>query len=142
MSSLWSGRYPQHFTLTTTDALRAPHTIYVLVHREPPASNAPLRNRDGQKADRTDVPVTGAPGWRLRVRHDDRAIGPRGFLNIHPTDDATAPWGVWFLYKGGGFDQARESFDEAEALRAAEAARHMTRVEPPQRNHGAVALLE
>lgn len=128
VASQWACSYPPQFTLTTTDALRAPDTIHILVHREPSSSNAPLRNRYGQKADRTDEPVKGAPGWRLRVRHDDRAMGPWGFLNIHESDPATAPWGVWFLYKGEAFDQARESFDETEALHAAEAARDMTRM--------------
>ena len=124
-----SGAHEQSMTLTSTDALRAPYTAYILanVRLPPPGKNAPLKCRDGSRAESTDLAVDGMPGWRLRIRQDDRAMGPHGFLNVCDEWDGTAPWGMWFLYKGVSFDQPRLPFDKEEALRAVNAARVMTR---------------
>lgn len=124
-----SGAHTQGMTLTSTDALRAPHTAYILANvcLPPPGKNSPLKCRDGSLAESTDLAVDGMPGWRLRIRQDDRAMGPHGFLNVCEEWDGAAPWGMWFLYKGVSFAMPRLSFDEEEALRAVKAARDMTR---------------
>ena len=115
------------YTLTVTDALRGSRTPRILAHVACRHGLHPLRRRDGRAARCTDVPVPGASGWRLRVRHHERIMGPSGFLSIDPDGEGTAPCGMWMLYKAASFEQPRERFEKKEALVAAEMARDMTR---------------
>ena len=50
-------------------------------------------------------------GYRLRVTHDQRVMGPPGLRNLGP-EDYRAPWGIWLIYKGENISNCNSILEE------------------------------
>lgn len=79
-------------------------------------------------------------GYRLRVTHDHRVMGPPGLRNLGP-GEYMAPWGIWLIYKGENISNCNSILEKlvpeviqmARDFAAAEPVRYPISFKPPQK---------
>ena len=94
--------------------------------------------RPNPRVERTEHDL--GEGYRLRVTHDCRIMGPPGMRNVGP-GEYRAPWGIWLVYKGSDISNCAPVLEEAvphvlhlvQAFAAAEPAFHKVTYEAPVR---------
>lgn len=79
-------------------------------------------------------------GYKLRVTHDCRVMGPPGLRNLGP-GEYQAPWGIWLVYRGANISDCAGILEEAvpavlesvKQLAAAKVAKYPVTYKAPER---------